>query len=301
MAEEQSGYRIYSLGHAAEAKEEGMDWELEVIPMEITQLSDGAQTNRGINLETKGIDAAGNEYADKTISSGSMNATWFGQGESNRRTCPNVFAGEELILYTYNDTGKLWWTPRNTNSNGRTVETVTLAFAADPSGNSETVRTADNSYQIDVSGHRKVLTISTSMKNGETNTFTLQLNGGEGYATLQDDTGQEVTLNPQENRISLINNQDVEVHLIGNDLQVKVPGDETHDIQGNLTINVAGNATVAAKGNVDVTAGGKANITSTLNTLNGPTAINGTLTVSGASTLTGGASSPMPITAPNIK
>jgi len=288
---EDSKYRLWSLGIAAEAKVDCYNWDLEISAIERTQFSDGAQTNRGEHIETDGVDGAGIQYATKEIVSGTMNATWMSR-EANRLTCPNVEAGEELLIWQYEDTGKLYWEPRNTNKVSRKLETRTEAFAADPTGSENTKRTEDNSYIFEVSAHKKIITISTSDKNDELAKFKFQLNGGEGFASLQDSEGQEITMVPTENRISVINAEDVEIHLQGKNLTVNVPADEAHNIQGALNIIVNGAAYVKAQ---------TATIESSLNKLIGNTEIDGNLLVTGESVLTGGASSPNPITAPNIK
>lgn len=296
---EKSQWKLYSLGVAAEAKVNGYDWNLEVFASEISQFADGGITNRGQRQETRGVDSSGVEYASSEVTSSTINAVWRSGGESNRRTCPNVEAGEEVIIYTYADTGKFFWEPRNTNSHARKVETACYAYAADPSGDENTQRTPENSYIFEVSAHKKIITLSTSDKNNEMAKFTFQLNGGEGYATLQDDNNQEITINPVENRISMINAEDVEVHLIGQNLIVNVPADETHTVEGNEDHNVSGNFTIIVNGAAYIKAE-TATIESGLNTMVGPTKIDGPLEVSGPAKMNG-ITSPVNITAPNIR
>ena len=285
-----SKYRLYALGHAAERKVDCYNWELECTPTERVQYSDGALTNRGEAIETEGTDGGEKQYASKELVSGTVNAEWLCR-EANRLTCPNVEAGEELFIWTYEKTGKFFWETRNNGKVSRREETVCIGVAADPAGNEGTQRSQDNSYILDISAHKKIVTISTSDKNDELARFTLQLNGGEGFASLQDSEGQEVTLDPTSNRISVINAEDVELHLQGKNLTVNVPADEAHNVQGNFTITVNGAAYIKAE---------TATIESTLNTIVGPTKIDGPLEVTGPSKLNG-AASPLPITAPNIK
>lgn len=303
---EESKYKLAGLGTAAEDKVEGLDWNLEVTLSEQTQLMDGPITNAGVEMETSGTDAAGNQYADKAITSGTVNATWKGTGESNRRTCPNVVVGEELLIWTYEETGTYFWEPRNTNSHIRKLETVTQAYAADPNGE-DAVRDDSNSYIVDVSTHRKVITISTSQKNSEKSTFKFQIDGGNGITTLADNFDNEINMSSTENRISMMNGEGVEVHLHGKNLDIIVPGDATEDVTGDVTQKVGGNVSQTVAGGLNITVTGSANIsaetatiTSSQNTINGNTLINGALEVTGA-TLLNGASSPLPITAPNIK
>lgn len=284
-----SKYKLIGLGTSAQHKENGLDWTLEVNALELNNLADGAQTDAGFAFETGGVDHSGVAYTDKVLSSGTIPATWKGTGESNRRTCPNVVEGEELLLWTFADTGEIFWEPRNTNSHKRRLETVTHAYAGDPAGADEL--NDENAYILEVSTQRKIITISTSQKNGEQSKFTLQLNAGTGEATLQDNFNNEVTMASLENRISLMTGEDLEMHLNGSDLQVKVPGNHTETTEGALNITVTGAASITAA---------SATIQSDANKIIGPTVIDGTLEVTGATKLNG-ASSPVDITAPNIK
>src|SRR5690606_3791141 len=135
-------------------------------------------------------------------------AEWIGIGESNRRTCPNVRRGEELILYTLADSNKIFWTPRNKKSGLRCKETAVWAFAATEEEGDKALDD-ENSYIVEVSTHRKVILISTSKASGEKSRFFVQLNAGEGIATLADDCDNEVTIDSLTPRISLINGEDV--------------------------------------------------------------------------------------------
>lgn len=283
---EDSKYKLVGLGTAAEDKVEGLNWMLEVIPLEQLPLLDGQLTNRGLTMETSGTDAAGNQYADKAVTSSSLNAKWKGTGESNRRTCPNVFLGEEVLIWTFADTGEYFWEPRNTNSHKRTLETVTHAYAANPAGGDEQ-RDDTNSYIVDVSTHRKVITISTSQMNNEKSTFKFQIDGGNGITTLADNCDNEFNISSTENRISMMNWEGVEVHLHGRNLNVIVPGDVTEDVTGNVTQTIAGGLTITVTGSANVTAE-TATITSSQNTINGNTTINGELEVTGGVAIAGG-------------
>lgn len=287
---DESKFDFYSMAIAAENKDDGRNWILEVTPYEMTTMMDGELNARGETQESTGTDAAGKVYADKVVTGNSIPAEWIGLGESNRLTAPNVRRGEELILYTYGDTGKVFWEPRNKNSHLRRLETITWAFSGTRDEGVKQL-TEENSYTVELSTHEKHILISTSNHNGEKCRFFLQINPGKGIATLADDKDNEITIDSVGSRISLINGENVEVHLDRRNLNVKVPGNETHTVEGNVVINVSGNAQISAKGGVSITA-------PTIE-LNGSTSIKGGLSVSGTSSLNG-ASSPLPITAPNI-
>lgn len=284
--DESSGFKIYSLAIAAENKEDGTNWILEVTPIELVPMLDGEVNARGERSENMSTDSTGRMYADSVVTANSIPAEWIGIGESNRRTCPNVRRGEELILYTLADSNKIFWTPRNKNSGLRCNETAVWAFAATPEEGNKALDD-ENSYVVEVSTHRKVILISTSQANGEKSRFFFQLNPGEGLATLADDHDNEITVDSLTPRISLINGEDVELHLQNKDLTVKVPGNESHDVSGNLTINVTGNVAVKAGGNAAVEAGGKASVKAPDIELAGKTKVNGDLEVTGSTKVAG--------------
>lgn len=301
MSVDMSKYTLYSLGTAAEDKPLG-DFMLWCTPKEQLNMLDGVTDTTGQATNVQGTDADGKAYAGTMVTGNAVHAEWVGVGESNRRTAPNVANGEEVFIYTYADTGKFFWTPRNTNTNHRTFETVAYAWAASPG--SKAALSPENSYYLEVSTHTKKILLTTSQMNGEVTTHTIEVNPGIGELKVADASGNEVTWNSEAHSITLINSEDVEIEMIGADLNVTVPaGDMTETVGGQLTINVTGDAAVKAA---------TATVTSSLNTLNGDTVINGMLTVTketllgadlvvgGFSVLNGGASSPNPITAPNI-
>lgn len=285
----ESKYRLIGLGTAAEHKVDGRDWMLEVNNLELNNLADGAQTDTGFAFETTGTDHSGVAYSDKVLSSGTVPARWKGTGESNRRTCPNVVEGEELLLWTFADTNEIFWEPRNTNSQKRRLEEVAYAWAGDPAGAEEL--NDENSYVLNVSTQRGLILLSTSQKNSEASRFFIEINGMTGIMTAKDNFDNEINMSSLENRISMMTGEDLEVHLNGSDLQVKVPGNHTENTEGALNITVTGAANIQAA---------SATIQSDDNKIIGPTTIDGTLKVTGMTTLNG-ANSPANITAPNIK
>lgn len=276
--EEASKFRVYSLAIAAENKDDGHDWMLEVTPLELVSMLDGEVNARGERQASTGTDSSGKIYADSVVTSNSIPAEWIGIGESNRRTCPNVRRGEELILYTLADSNKIFWTPRNKKVGLRALETAVWAFSGTPEEGDKAFND-ENAYVVEVSTHRKVITVSTSKANGEKSRFFFQLNPGEGLATLADDHDNEITIDSLTPRISMINGENVEVHLQAKNLDVNVPGNQTNTVEGNVTINVTGS--------VAVTAGKGASITAPTIAINGETTVTGSFKVVGETTLQG--------------
>jgi hypothetical protein len=299
-----SKFKLYSLGTAVDNNDFGL-WDIEVTPIEQLNQLDGVLVNQGVSIESSGTDSAGNAYADKAVTSTTIKATWMGLGESNRRTAPNVVSGEEILIYTYEQTGVYYWTCRHSNNNRRRLETVVMAWSGS-SASGEKAMNDDDSYMLEVSTHKKRVLFTNSRANGELSKFNIASDPGVGKFTVADDHDNEVTMDSLENRVTLITGNDCEVTLKGTNLDITVPGNETHTIQGNLNITVNGNALVNVKGNATVTVAGSVDYTAASMafkaanfTYTGIFEIQGTLNVTGATTLNG-ASSPLPITAPNI-
>lgn len=217
-----SKLRFYSIGVAAEDNDTGR-WGIRVSPLEQLNFMDGEINADVVTIDSSGIDAGGQTYADQVDTANSFMATWIGIGESNRRTAPNVVVGEQLILFTYADTGEYFWTPRNQSRALRRLETAVFAFSASPAAGAKELND-DNSYIVEISAHQKRLTLSTSKANGEVAAYTFQLNGGEGLAILSDDMNNEIAIHSTGNRISLINADNTEFHLDGPNLKFKLAG-----------------------------------------------------------------------------
>lgn len=283
---EDSLYRLYSLGIAAENKPLGAT-ALEVIPLEMTNLADGELSGRGEAMETGGTDSSGKRYADRVVTSPSIPAEWRRDGDSNRVTAPDVRRGERVKIYTYGDTGQFFWTTDGNDSHLRRLETVVYAFSATPD---ESVEKLDdsNSYVVEVSTHNKRIIVRTSTANGERCLFHLEINPGEERAILADSANQEISMFPLERRISAINADDTQVHLKENDLLVEAKGLFSVTVNGGAVVK----APTAVVDSPEVTLTGDAKVGGNLQ-------VGGDMQVGGFSKLNG-ASSPAPITAPNI-
>lgn len=297
----ESKFRLLSVGFAAENKPMGT-WKLMVTMKESSTTLDGGVDTSGVVQPIQGIDASGNVYADSLPTAKVIEAEWHGIGESNRRTAPDVREGEEVMIYTYGDSGQHYWTSRNAAKNGsdlRTLETVLWAFAAEDA--TDRPLTGDNTYYLELSTHKKLVTFSTSDKNGEVTRYTVQFDPGQGVFLIKDDHDQEFMFQSVEGVIRMINSGDVMVELTKKDLNVVVPGNHTEKTEGNLTINVTGNvkvsangsATVEAKGSATLKAGGNATVQGAkVSLVAGETTVSGNLSVAGGLVVAGAASFP---------
>ena len=263
-------FKIASLGVVAENKERGT-WDVEISLREKFQLVNGELTAFAEEDTTQGADSAGNVYADKSLSTATVKATWLPVGEANRITAPDVRRGEMVIVFTYADTDKYFWTPFGKDIVTRKLETAVWIFNATPDENDNTIA-PDNCYQVKVSSHEKRIRLVTTLKNGEKCLYDIDLNMENGTLTIKDNRKNRWQIKSLVPAIEFENGNGVFLGLIKKDLTVRVPGNHTETTTGNLTITVEGDAKIKAR---------TATISSSQNTINGKTVINGDTDING--------------------
>lgn len=234
--EDSSGFRIYSIGRAAENKPLSSH-ELEIMPIEKLGYSDGEINETHTTQTAKGVDADGNTYETKVSSSNAIKATWLPIG-SNRSTAPDVRRGERVLIWQYGTVDQYYWTAMGLDDTLRRLETVVYVFSGTKD---ESVKklTPDNSYYIEVSTHTKQVTLSTSKANGEPFGYIMQLNTDQGVFTLTDDEGNYIQLDSKERVIKAANTDQCSLELNKRNLSINVPDTFTLDakeIKTNATI-----------------------------------------------------------------
>lgn len=195
-------FRIVSVGYAA-VNRKLSDHEIEVTPVEATPYLDGELTDAPTFLEHAGVDRAGKKYTTKLEIGNTITAVWLQWG-SNRITPPDIRRGERVLIWQYADADRYYWTALGMDDHLRRLETVIWAFSGTTD---ETVKvlTPDNSYTVEISTHKKLVTLRTSKANGEPYVYTFQINADKGGVTLADDVGNFLELNSGERRWTVQN------------------------------------------------------------------------------------------------
>lgn len=197
-----SQFRLYSIAIAAENRKLDSH-ELECMPVEILGFVDGEITSDRQEFEDEGVDAFDESYTVKVSQSNSVVATWLQWG-SNRITPPDIRRGERLMLWRFGDTDKLYWTDTGLDGFLRRLETAIWAFS-NTRDESTKALTPENSYFMEVSTHRKQITLRTCKSDGEPFAYTMQLNTKEGVFTLTDDDENYIEFDSAERKITLKN------------------------------------------------------------------------------------------------
>ena len=204
-------FRCVSLGEAAENLTPN-DPTLEVWPKEILPSMDGDITPDQVVIETKGSDVNGEEYSASAKIGTTIKAEWLGGG--NSIVPPNVRRGERLRLWQSGDSDKFYWTTMGRDQNLRRLETIIIVVSANPSNKDQEEPTPRNSYYLEISTHKKLITFSTSMLNGEKASFKIQINTGDGKIAVEDEKGNSFEFDSVNTYFRFLNKDDSKFEII---------------------------------------------------------------------------------------
>lgn len=226
MAPQISKLKIYSLGIVAENKLPSSK-EVEVTPIEEMPMLDGELAPVATDYNAKATDALGSSYEDTVELTTTIKAKWLPIGAANRVSAPDVRRGEMVVIYKFGDTDKYFWTTLNEDLKLRKLETVIYAFSGTTNEGAEI--NADTFYFIEISTHKKLITLHTSKDNGEPFGYDIQLDTGNGKLVITDDVGNYVLLDSSQTQIVLKNVDETIFDMKGKNLSVTVP--ETYTVK----------------------------------------------------------------------
>lgn len=260
-----SKLRPYSLGIVAENKALSSK-DVEVVPYEQSPILDGEITSDSTDIKAKGVDSLGS-VLEKTVSATlSVKAKWLPIGASNRVTAPDVRRGEIVMLYKFADADMYFWNTLKDDISLRKLETVIYAFSATMNESGE--MNANTYYFIEVSTHKKLITLHTSKDNGEPFSYDIQLNTEAGYFVITDDIGNHILMDSKNSRIHLKNIDGSECDLDKTNVTIKAPDDFTVECnnysvrsKGHYSVQ-SGSSSMSSSGATSIDAGSSLSISS---------------------------------------
>lgn len=220
MAPQMSKLKFYSLGIVAENKKLSSK-EVEVTPIEEMPMLDGELAPVATDYNAKAKDSLGSSYEATVEATTTIKAKWLALGGGNRITAPDVRRGEMVMLYKFGDTDKYFWMTQNEDLKLRKLETVIYAFSGTTNEGAEI--NADTFYFIEISTHKKLITLHTSKDNGEPFGYDIQLDTNNGKLVITDDVGNYVLLDSSQTQIVLKNVDETTFDMKGPNLDVTVP------------------------------------------------------------------------------
>ena len=197
-----SKFHFYSIGTVAKNKELSSKF-VEITPNEDLTMLNGEVTDSATDTTAKATDASGAVYNTSVTSTVTVNAEWLPISDSNRLTAPDVRRGEVVVIYQFGDSDKYYWNTLKADSKLRRLETVIYGFSATQDEGAEI--SAENMYFLEVSTHKKIIHLHTSIANGEPFIYDVQINTGEGYIQIQDDDNNFILFNSKDRRITMKN------------------------------------------------------------------------------------------------
>ena len=293
---EVSKLSIYSVGIVA-ANKELNSREIEVTPVEHMPMINGEVNDNISSIETKGTKQDGSSYESSAPATNSIRAEWLPLGSANRLTPPDVRRGEYVAVYKYGDHDKYYWVTLKDDINLRKRETVVYCY----SNTSEEATNAgpESTYFIEISTHKKLITLHTSENDGELTTYDIQLNTKDGYFVLVDGLGNVFRINSKEESFLMQNTSGNFVLLEKDDLTI--------NLNGKMLVSAAGGYTLQAP-TIDETGertlnGNETTVgTTTTGGLNiGGNGGSGSATISGSINASGPINSASSVNAPNIR
>lgn len=196
-----SMFRMVALGTAAENLKLNSA-ELLVSPHEKLGFTDGQAVDRVDPMEYGHQNSDGKEVGGTAFVSGNVTATWM--PDSNRKTPPNIRRGERIKIYQFGSNGNYYWRSSGLDDHLRRLETVVFGINANP-GEGQDGANPENMYFIEWSAHKKMITLSTSKKNGEFCTYDVQFDMATGKIVIQDDQGNHILLDTKNTHILIKN------------------------------------------------------------------------------------------------
>lgn len=219
-APQMSKLRFYSLGIVAENKKLGSKY-VEVTPTEEMPMLDGELAPVSTDYKAKAVDNLGSSYETTVETTSTVNALWLPIGAANRISAPDVRRGELVCLYKFGDTDQYFWNTLNDDIKLRKLETVIYAFSATTNEAAEV--NGNTYYFIEISTHKKLITLHTSKDNGEPYGYDIQLDTGNGRLVITDDVGNYILLDSKETRIVLKNLDGSEFDMYKKNLTANIP------------------------------------------------------------------------------
>lgn len=225
MADGISVFKKYSIGVVAEHKAIGSKLVL-VTPIEDTPFMDGQLRSDPTVIDTKGVDASGNDYQVSALADNAVEATWL-PDSANRITPPDVRRGTRVQLYRMADSDTFYWRDLGLDGHLKRLETYTMVFNNNPNADGDDTIDPASSYFLEVSTHTGSATFATSKSNGEPVAFTVQINAKEGTISIVDDEDDEFTFDAVAKHIFAKLSTGTEFNLNQNDIYGYAPGDIT--------------------------------------------------------------------------
>jgi hypothetical protein len=198
----ESKLKLYSLGIVVQTKPDDTDI-IKVVPIEEYSYVDGKLSEHKEEFKADYKDMAGTIKKASAESSVIIEARWFPFAHSNRITSPDVVVNETVIIFSYADTDKYYWTTIYREPKLRRLERVLYAFSNLATGITKRAFDKLSSYWYEVSTKDKHIWLKTTKSDGEPFEYDVKIDTRKGYVEVKDDVGNYYVLDSPSNTITI--------------------------------------------------------------------------------------------------
>lgn len=237
-----SQFRCVAIGVAAENK--GLrTTKLKVTPTEKLSMLDGEVADRVDTLEYNGKDSSGNTVSGNAFIGQTIEAEWL-PSDSNRKTPPDMRRSMRVTLWQFAANDKWYWRDTGLDADQLRVETVVHVFSADPG--SAIKPDLSNCIFLEISGHNKTITLSTSQANGEFCTYDTQYDMGNGKIVTQDNLGNSTLFDSKNTNLRMVNANGTFLELNKQDINANAPQNINAEAVRDVNIKAGNNLNMKA-------------------------------------------------------
>ena len=266
-----SGFHLVGVGNVVEDKKflgssiddtgrkdisrEQNSYEIEVVLIEATPTVEGDLTAKeNKNVTTTDINGS---VKNQSLEKGkSITARWIDLYNSNRRSAPDVVAGEKVHIFQQGGNDEYFWA--SISNNLRKREKVVYGWAnRDKNANQDDYDVGEHQYYVlvDTTQEGKEVVFHTSDTDGEATTYDLIFDTKKGIVTLKDKQENFVELRSVDGILTVRINNDIIIHH-DRDMKITTGQHHTETVGGNYSLTVSGNTTIKTSGNTNITTDG---------------------------------------------
>ena len=211
----------------------------------------------GYEIRTCKVDTNKGTEEIKILFSTCIEAKWLSRN-SNRSTCPDVQAGERVLVWRNGDSSDFYWESLGFDRHLRQLEhyIVAISNTAHDDKNSKYLDLT-NCYIFEIDTKNQKVGLYTNKNNKEPFSYTIKLDTKAGNFILRDDVGNKIFLDSTNTLIELYNIDKTTYKLNKKDIYEYCEGNHHREVLGNMTEVIHGNRTRTVKKAETITVTGK--------------------------------------------
>lgn len=196
-----------------------MEDELKIVVHEWFSMYDGTIETGTEEAISTSFNDDGIKRVDSMDTTEVITAKWMQSG-SNRMTAPNIKVGERVEILQEVDRDIYYWRPVGLDEFRRKLETIIWGISGTPHIPEDSLD-PDHRYWIEFSSHSKLITLTTSDRNGEKTRYNLTIDPGNGKFHIMDARGNSLSLDTMADLWEIETTQGAKVTLDKQDISLE--------------------------------------------------------------------------------